>query len=101
GPAEVTGLPAIALPRQQPCTQLVVALEHGPVHQPFGDLAGRVDDERQLAAPPDAVHPALGAAAVVNAGRAEPRPQLQRGHRVARLLPSGPDRRPPPRPPPA
>src|SRR5439155_363472 len=35
----------------------------------------------------------LGAAAVVNAGRAEAGPQFQRGHRVARLVPGGPDGR--------
>src|SRR5207342_2004897 len=91
GPAEVPCVPAIALPRAQPCAPLVVALEHRPAHQPFGDLARRVDDERQLAGTPDAMNPALGAAAVMNAGRAEACPYLQRGHRMACFVPGRPD----------
>src|SRR5580692_9262460 len=90
GPAEVPCIAAVALPGGQPRTQVVIALQHGPAHQPLRDLAGRVDHERQVAGPPDAVHPALGAAAVMDAGRAETRPHGQRRDRVAGFMPGRP-----------
>jgi len=92
-PAEAPRIAAVGLPRRQPRAQVVVALHRGPAHQLLGDLASRVDDERQVGACLDAVDPALAAVAVVDARRAERHPDAQRGHRVARLVPGGPDRR--------
>jgi len=89
---------AVGAPGRQPRPQLVVVGEERPVPQAFGDLARRVDDERLLAAvpgQPDAVDPALAAASVADAGRAEPGPDGQRSHRVAGLVPGGPYRRSP------
>src|SRR5450755_1214051 len=73
GPAKPPGVAAVALPRRQPRAQVLVAVQHGPVHQPLGDLARRVDDKGQLGGTGDAMHPALAAASVatgrvVNAG---------------------------------
>src|SRR5712691_307063 len=90
-PAETARVAAIALPRRQPCAQLLIALEHGPVHQPLRDLAGRVDDERQIASRPDAMDAAFVVAAVMDAGRAETRPDCQCRDRVAGLMPGRPD----------
>jgi hypothetical protein len=87
GLAEVLRVPAVALPRPQPFAQFVIVVKHGPVHQPLRDLAGRVDDEREIAGPPDAMDPALVVPAVVDAGRAEARPYRQRGYRVTGLVP--------------
>jgi len=92
GPAKPPCIPAVALPRRQPCAQLVIVLEHGPVPQPFRDLAGRVDDEGQVRRSRDAVDPALAGAAMVDAGRAEARPDGQRGHRMTGLMPGCLDR---------
>jgi hypothetical protein len=86
-PAEPPGIAAVPPPGPQPAAQLVVALQHGPVHQPLGHLAARIDHERQLAAAGDAMHPALAAPAVMNAGRAERGADRERGHRVPGLMP--------------
>ena len=87
GVTEPPGVPAVALPGRQPRAQLVVAFERGPVPQPLRDLAGRVDDERQVGSALDAMDPALIAAAVVDAGGAEPGPYRQRRHRMAGFVP--------------
>src|ERR1035441_9985203 len=50
--AEMPRTPAVTLPGRQPCAQLRVSFEHGPVHQPLPDLAGRVDDEGLVASSP-------------------------------------------------
>src|ERR1022692_942147 len=78
GPAEAPCVSAVALPGGQPCAQVVVALEHGPVHQAFCDLPRCVDDERPVTGCPHAMDPALATAAVMDAGRTEPRSYRQR-----------------------
>src|ERR1700730_8335594 len=98
GPAEVLRVPAVALPRPQPRAQFLIAVEHGPVHQPFRDLAGRVDDEREVTGRPDAMDPALVVPAVVDAGRTEARPYRQRRYRVTGFVPGGLHGRRPGRP---
>ena len=86
---------AVGAPGRQPRPQFVVAGRQGPVPQPLGDLARRVDDEPLLATALDTVHPALGARTMPDARGAEPRPDGQRGHRVAGFVPGRPHRRGP------
>jgi hypothetical protein len=86
---------AVAAPGRQPGAQPVVVVERGPVAQPLGDLARRVDDERPLAATRHAVHPALAGTPVPDARGAEPRPDLQRGDDMPGLVPGRPHRRRP------
>ena len=92
---ESPGVPAVGAPGRQPPAQLVVPGQHRPVPQPLGDLARCVDDECLITTALDAVDPALAApaltsGAVADAGRAEPRPDGQRGHRVAGFVPGRP-----------
>jgi phosphoglycolate phosphatase len=86
---------AVRPPGRQPRTQLVVAGRHRPVPQPLGDLARSVDDEHKVAAALDAMHPALGAGTVPDAGRAERGSDGQRGYRVAGFVPGCPHGRGP------
>jgi hypothetical protein len=78
---------AVAAPGRQPGAQPVVVVQHGPVPQPLGDLARSVDDERPLAPARHPVHPALAGTTVPDAGRAEPRSDLKRGHDMPGLVP--------------
>lgn len=64
---EAPGVPAVSPPRRQPGSQILVAAEHAPVHQPLGKLAGRVNDEGTVARGADPVHPALAPVTVVDA----------------------------------
>ena len=92
---EPPGVAAVGAPGRQPHAQVVVDGQHRPVPQPFGDLAGCVDDERLLAAALDAMHAALATGAVADAGRTEPGPYGQRGYRVTGFVPGRPYRRGP------
>src|SRR5260370_39208846 len=94
---------AVAAPRGQPRAQLVIVGQHGPVPQPLGDLARRVDDEGVIASDPgnlDAVDaalagPAVAGGTVADADGAEPGSDLQRRDGMSRLVPGRPHRRPP------
>src|SRR5215475_2384115 len=84
GGAEPPRVAAVIAPRGQPFAQLIIA-EHGPGHEALGDLPGGVHHERLVADSLDAVYPAFGVAAGVDARRAEPGSHGERGHRVTRL----------------
>ena len=87
---EVPRVAPVVPPGRQPGTQVVVALQHRPVPQPLGDLARGGDHERQVAASLDAMYPALVVAASPDARGTEPRPDRQRGHGMAGLVPGRP-----------
>jgi hypothetical protein len=84
---------AVVAPGRQPGAQLAIVGRHGPVPQPLGDLARRVDDERLLTPADHAVYAALAGTPVPDAGRAEPRPDRQCGHDMPGLVPGRPHRR--------
>src|SRR5580692_9607444 len=92
--AEPACVAAVVPPGGQPAAQPVV-VEQGPCAELFGDLTGGVHHEGQVAGWLDAMHPALGVTASVDAGRAEPGPQDERGHGVTSLVPRGDDACPP------
>jgi hypothetical protein len=86
---------SVVTPRRQPGAQLVIVGHQRPVPQPLGDLACRVDDEPLDAPAGHLVHPPLAIKPVPDAGRTEPRPDLQRGNGVPGLVPGRPHRRRP------
>ena len=93
GLAEPTSVAAITPPGRKPAPQVVVVLEHRPVHEPFGDLASGVDDESELVRRGDPVHAAFAAMAVMDARGREPSAYGERGNRVTCFVPGRPHRR--------
>ena len=84
---EPPGVAAVVTPARQPGAQLLVIGWLRPVPQLLSQLTRRVDDEPVVGGAAHPVHPSLAVAPVPDAGRAEPRPDRQRGHRVPRLVP--------------